>query len=132
VLATSAPAALEIVDAPFTLTFSPITIKAGATDPTVLPVTTKKDFGFDDEVRFMLVPPDGIAGVSLVTGDKSDVLARGAAKAKPKFKPEATAPAGTHTFKLRSLFRFNGHDIISDLPLVVTIQPADSQRGSSS
>jgi hypothetical protein len=128
VLATSAPAAIEIVDAPFTLTFAPLTLKAGATQPTTLPVTIKKDFGFDDDVRFMLVAPDGVAGVSLVTGDKSDVLAKGAAEAKPKLRADATAPAGTHAFKLRCLYRFNGRDIISDLPLTVTIQPPDQQR----
>jgi hypothetical protein len=125
VLATSAPAAIQIVDAPFTLTFAPLALKAGATEPTTLPVTVKKDFSFDDEIRFMLVSPDGVAGVSLVTGDKRDVLAKGAAAAKPKFRADTKAPAGTHAFKLRCLYRFNGRDIISDLPLTVAIQPAD-------
>jgi len=66
--------------------------------------------------------------VSLVTGDKSDVLAKGAADAKPKLRAEATAPAGTYAFKLRCLYRFNGRDIISDEPLTDTIQPAEAQR----
>lgn len=120
---SSPPVAIEIVPAPFTLTVPAVTVKAGVAEPVALPLTAAPEFGFADAITFELVPPEGVSGV--IFGDNGNTLPPGAAQGNLMIRADAAAKPGDHAFQLRARYKFNNKDLFVELPLTVTVTPAD-------
>jgi hypothetical protein len=119
------PVAIQIVDAPFTLTFTPLTLKAGAAVPVSFTVSAAKHFGFDDDIRFQFLPLDDSTYVSF--NDKSNVLAKAQMQAPLSARAATNAKPGAHAFRLRAEYRFNNRDLSVEVPIEVTISPPDAK-----
>ncbi|CAA9387586.1 MAG: hypothetical protein AVDCRST_MAG64-1024 [uncultured Phycisphaerae bacterium] len=122
-LLASTPVAVEIVPSPFALTVPALTVKAGAKDPVALPLKAVREFGFADAVTFDLLPAEGVNGVAF--GENGNTLAAGADQGNLLFRADAATKPGDHAFKLRARYKFNNKDLFTDLPLPVTVTPAD-------
>jgi hypothetical protein len=124
----STPVKVEIVPAPFTLTLAPApgpTVKAGG-EPVEFSATIVPDFGFADEVRFDLVPPQGSGSMGLA--DKGNLLAKGTTQAKLLLQVGQGVKPGEYACRVRARYRFNGRDLSIEEPLRVTVTPADEKK----
>lgn len=122
-LLASTPVAIEIVATPFTLTVPALTVKAGVPEPTPLPLTLAREFGYADVMTFEILPPDGVGGISF--GENGNTLPAGAAGGNLLFRADAATKPGEHAFKLRARYKFNNKDLFTDLPFKVTVTPPD-------
>lgn len=123
-LLASTPVAIEIVPTPFTLTVPAVTVKAGAAEPVAVPLTLAPEFGFADALTFELLPPEGVSGVAF--GENGNTLPAGAAQGNLLLRADAAAKPGEHAFKLRARYKFNNKDLFVELPLALSITPADA------
>lgn len=119
----SSPIRIEVVASPFALALKgeSIEVKAGG-PPADLQAALKRDFGFDDEVRFDIQMPQGANGVRI--SENGSRIAKGKNSGALSIQADKGAAPGVFTCTLRARYQLNGRELTLETPVEVKVLPA--------